>query len=252
MNLNERMKFNSKMAYEIGVLHNAADEELKSIGEEGYETYHMREYDNISFIKSKYQEILNLPEPKMGNETIYSYLSRVRSAPTLNSEQKKQLNELRNQPDVIRVFGLTALQQQSNLEDILGTKINNSSEIATVGEEGSVPMKTFKSEQTLDREFDGYQTTLSQALDDGKISEEIYESYSRDLGYIQDYFASQSRGEQVGFEKISNSDFEKLEEESDRMGMSINELIILKNEDKRESFIEHQQVSSEMQDGPTQ
>ena len=127
-----------------------------------------------------------------------------------------------------KLMGETALQQKSELEILLESKITDEGMIFA-DEYGAY--RATKSEQQIEQEFEGFDDKLSQLLNDGTITEQQYDGYSQNLDYISSYYISRSKGEQVPFRKLTNAQYEQIEERAVENGISFSEQLLQENKD---------------------
>lgn len=250
--------FNKKIINELGLLDKFSDSEFEKsyYSDTNYSKWHYNRYESVSSLRKSYVNILGFPKDAIesfNTGAIQVFASDLQ----LSDEKRRELKELRSCPEMKMILGTVALQQKDELESTLGIKINNSG--ITIAPEydpndpsGSVPRQTFKSEKVLAKELDENLTTLSSALSSGQITSAQYDKYNDALGYIYDYYESQSRGEQVDFRKIADAEYEKFEEQEEVSGIPVeaqikNENILLKTE-----VVESQQVANLMQEGDSQ
>lgn len=100
----------------------------------------------------------------------------------------------------------------------------------TFADENTVRVAT-KIEQQLDKELNDYSDKLSELLSSGTITEEQYDSYNQNLDYIYDYYISCSRGTQIPFRKMTNTQYEQVEQKAIENGISFNEQLVQENTD---------------------
>ena len=124
---------------------------------------------------------------------------------------------------------------------MLGSKIT--SEGMTFADEYGPKVAT-KTEQQLDEELNTYSNKLSELLSSGAITEQQYDSYDQNLDYIYDYYMSCSRGEQIPFRKMSNAQYEQIEQRALDNGISFNEQLIRETGDLKYDHEEIQELQS--------
>ena len=159
----------------------------------------------------------------------------------MTPEQKRALVELRREPMFKKLMGETALQQKSELETALGSKIT--SEGMTFADENG-PRVATKTEQQIDQEFETYNDKLSGLLSSGAITEEQYDAYSQNLDYIYSYYISRSKGEQIPFRKMTNAQYEKVEERAMENGIDFSEQLSNETQDLMYEHDELQELQS--------
>lgn len=138
-------------------------------------------------------------------------------------------------------MGETALQKKSELESVLGSKIT--SDGMTFADENGARVAT-KTEEQLDQELDSYSDKLSELLSSGVVTEEQYNSYNQSLDYIYNYYISCSKGEQVPFRKMTNAQYEQIEQRAMENGISFNEQLVQENIDLMNEHDEIQKLQS--------
>lgn len=228
-------KANKRIIYEAVLAHNAFNTELEQIGDNEYGRYHQQNADWFRSFSAKFNQILGFTGQTVDEFT--SYVSTIELTP----EQKKALVELRKQPMFKRLMGETALQQKTELEDLLGSKITD--EGMTFADENGAYRAT-KTEQQIDQEFDGFNDKLSQLLSNGTINEQQYDGYSQNLDYIYSYYISRSKGEQVPFRKLTNAQYEQIEERALENGVDFSEQMRNENRDLMYDHEELQELQS--------
>ena len=228
-------KANKRIIYEAVLVHNAFNNELAGLGDEEYSRYHQQNADWYRSFSSKFNQIVGFT-----GQTVDEFTSYVASI-DLTPEQKRALVELRKQPMFKRLMGETALQQKPELESLLGSKITD--EGMTFADENGAYRAT-KTEQQIDQEFEGFNDKLSQLLSDGTITEQQYDGYSQNLDYIYSYYISCSKGEQVPFRKLTNAQYEKIEERALENGVDFSEQMRNETEDLMYQHEELQELQS--------
>ena len=138
-------------------------------------------------------------------------------------------------------MGETALQQKSELENVLGSKIT--SDGMTFADENGLRVAT-KTEQQLDQELNAYSDKLSELLSVGAITEEQYDGYIQNLDYIYGYYMSRSRGDQIPFRKMTNAQYEKIQERALENGVDFHEQLIQETTDLRYEHDDIQELQS--------
>lgn len=212
-------KANKRIIYEAVLAHNAFNAEIAEIGDNEYGRYHQQNADWFRGFSAKFNQILGFTGQTIDEFT--SYVSTIELTP----EQKRALVELRKQPMFKKLVGEIALQQKNELEILLGSKITD--EGMTFADENGAYRAT-KTEQQIDQEFENFNDKLAQLLSNGTITEQQYDGYSQNLDYISSYYISRSKGEQVPFRKLTNAQYEQIEERALENGVDFNEQ--MKNE----------------------
>ena len=228
-------KVNKKIAYEYLLVNGAFQNELSQIGDAEYSRDHQNRADWYRSFGDEFNSILGF-----NGQTQEEFLNFISSI-NLTQEQKKALFELRKQPMFKRLIGETALEKKSELENILGIKITSDGMTFADQNGATVAIKT---EQQLDQELNSYSDKLSILLSSGTITEEQYDSYSSNLDYIYNYYDSCSKGEQVPFRKISNIQYEKIEERALENGVDFHEQLIQETTDLKYGHEEIQELQS--------
>lgn len=223
-------KANKKIVYEYLLVNSAFQNELSHYGDLEYSRYHMQNADWYRSFGDKFNSILGFTGQT--KEEFMNFISSVQLSP----EQKKSLVELRKEPMFKKLMGETALQQKSELETILGSKITHKG--MTFADENGARVAT-KTELQLDQEINTYSDKLSQLLSSGTITEEQYDSYDRNLDYIYSYYISCSKGEQVPFRKMTNTQYKQVEKRAIENGISFSEQ--LRNETGNLMY-EHEEI----------
>lgn len=215
-------KANKKIIYEAVLVHTAFNNELVGYSDKEYSRYHQQNADWYKSFSSRFNQILGFNGQTIDEFT--NYVSTVDLAP----EQKKALVELRKEPMFKRLMGETALQQKGELETILGTKIT--SDGMTFADENG-PIVATKTEQQLEQELNIYSDKLSELLSSGSINDEQYDKYNQNLDYIYDYYISRSKGEQIPFRKMTNAQYEKIEQRALENGVDFHEQLVQETTD---------------------
>lgn len=229
-------KANKKIIYEAVLAHNAFNNEIAQIGDNEYGRYHQQNADWYRSFSSKFNQIVGFT-----GQTVDEFTSYVASI-DLTPEQKRALVELRKEPMFKRLTGETALQQKSELETVLGSKISD--EGMTFADERG-PRVANKTEQQLEQELDAYSDKLSELLSTGTITDEQYDSYNQNLDYIYSYYMSRSKGEQVPFRKLTNAQYEQIEERALENGVDFSEQMRIENRDLMYDHEELQELQSQ-------
>lgn len=228
-------KANKRIIYEAVLAHNAFNTEIAQIGDNEYGRYHQQNADWFRSFSAKFNQIVGFT-----GQTVDEFTSYVASI-DLTPEQKRALVELRKEPMFKRLMGETALQQKAELETVLGSKISD--EGMTFADENGAYRAT-KTEQQIDQEFEGFNDKLSQLLSNGTITEQQYDGYSQNLDYIYSYYISRSKGEQVPFRKLTNAQYEKIEERALENGVDFSEQMRNETEDLMYQHEELQELQS--------
>ena len=229
-------KANKKIVYEYLLVNGAFQNELSQYGDKEYSKYHMENADWYRSFGDRFNSILGFTGQTQ--EEFMSFISSVQLSP----EQKRSLVKLRREPMFKKLMGETALQQKSELETILGSKIT--SEGMTFADENGARVAA-KTEQQLDQEINAYSDKLSQLLSSGSITEEQYDNYERNLDYIYSYYISRSKGEQIPFRKMTNTQYEQVEQRAMENGISFDEQLRNETEDLRYDHEEIQELQSQ-------
>ena len=229
-------KANKRIIYEAVIVHNAFNNELAGYSDNEYSRYHMQNAEWYRSFSSRFNQILGFTGQTIDEFT--NYVSTINLTP----EQKRALVELRKEPMFKKLMGETALQQKTELENVLGAKIT--SEGMTFADENG-PKVASKTEQQLDQELNIYSDKLSELLSSGAITEEQYDSYDQNLDYIYEYYMSRSRGNQIPFRKMTNAQYEKIEERALENGVDFNEQLVQETIDLRDDHEELQELQSQ-------
>ena len=215
-------KANKRIIYEAVLVHTAFNNELEGMSDKEYSRYHQQNADWYKSFSSRFNKILGFTGQTIDEFT--SYVSTINLTP----EQKRALVELRREPMFKRLMGETALQQKGELETVLGTKIT--SDGMTFADENG-PKVASKTEQQLEQELNTYSDKLSELLTSGTITKEQYDRYEQNLDYIYDYYISRSKGDQIPFRKMTNAQYEKIEERALENGIDFNEQLVQETTD---------------------
>lgn len=228
-------KANKRIIYEAVLIHNAFNSELAGLGDAEYSRYHQQNADWYRSFSSRINQIVGFT-----GQTVDEFTSYVATI-DLTPEQKRALVELRREPMFKKLMGETALQQKSELETALGSKIT--SEGMTFADENG-PRVVTKTEQQIDQEFETYNDKLSGLLSSGAITEDQYDAYSQNLDYIYSYYISRSKGEQIPFRKMTNAQYEKVEERAMENGIDFSEQLSNETQDLMYEHDELQELQS--------
>ena len=229
-------KANRRIIYEAVLAHNAFNAEIAEIGDAEYGRYHQQNADWFRSFSSRFNQILGFT-----GQTVEEFTSYV-SAIELTPEQKRALVELRKEPMFKKLVGESALQKKDELENVLGSKISD--EGMTFADENG-PRVANKSVQQLDKELDLYNNKLSELLSAGTITEDQYDSYDQNLDYIYGYYISRSMGEQVPFRKMTNAQYEQIEERAMENGIDFSEQMRNETQDLMYEHDEIQELQSQ-------
>lgn len=229
-------KYNKKVMYEYLLINKSFWNELEKTGDNEYGRYYQNNTDWYNSFGSRFNNILGYTGQT--EEDFISFISSIDITP----EQRKAISELRKEPMYKKLVGETALQQKSELEEVLGSKINN--EGYTFADEVA-PRIAYKTEDQLEKELDDYSDKLSQLLSDGSITEEQYNKYDQNLDYIYTYYFSQSKGEQVPFRRLTNAQYEQIEQRAMENGVSFYEQLRNENEDLMYTHEELQELQAQ-------
>lgn len=134
-------------------------------------------------------------------------------------------------------MGETALGQKNQLQQLLGSSFSVYSGVTIASDNiNEPPRQVPKSTLQIAKEFDSYYEKLDSLLENGAISEEQYNNFETQLDYINNYFTSISRGEQIRFRKVSNKEMEKLQEIADEKGISYDEMAYMNMIEQQETM----------------
>lgn len=229
-------KANKKIIYEAVLIHNAFNNELNGYGDAVYSRYHQQNADWYRSFSNRFNQILGFT-----GQTVDEFMTFV-STVNLTPEQKRALFELRKEPMFKKLMGETALQQKAELENVLGDKITSNG--MTFADENGARVAV-KTEQQLEQELDICSDKLSELLSSKSISEEQYDNFNQNLDYIYGYYISCSRGEQLPFRKMTNAQYEKIEQKAQENGISFSEQMYQVTQDLRYDFDEVQELQSQ-------
>lgn len=229
-------KANKKIIYEYFIVNNAFQNELSQISDAMYSRNHEQNADWYRSFGDRFNSILGFNGQTM--DQFVNYVSTVNITP----EQKRALVELRKEPMFKKLMGETAIQQKSELENVLGSKIT--SEGMTFADEYGPKVAT-KTVQQLDQELDAYSDKLSELLSFGTITEQQYDSYNQNLDYIYDYYMSCSKGDQIPFRKMTNAQYEQIEQRAIENGVSFSEQLTQETGDLKYDHDEIQELQSQ-------
>lgn len=229
-------KANKKIIYEYFIVNKAFQNELSQISDAMYSRNHEQNADWYRSFGDRFNSILGFNGQT--KDQFVNYVSTVNLTP----EQKRALVELRKEPMFKKLMGETAIQQKSELENVLGSKITSEGMIFA-DEYG--PKVATKTVQQLDQELDAYSDKLSKLLSSGTITEQQYDSYNQNLDYIYDYYMSCSKGDQIPFRKMTNAQYEQIEQRAIENGVSFNEQLIQETGDLKYDHDEIQELQSQ-------
>lgn len=228
-------KANKRIIYEYLLVNGAFQSELSQMSDTEYSRHHQQNADWYRSFGDRFNSILGFTGRTQ--EEFMSFMSSIQLSP----EQKKALVELRREPMFKKLMGETALQQKSELEGVLRSKIT--SDGMTFADENGARVAT-KTEQQLDQELNAHNHRLSELLSSGSITEEQYDSYSQNLDCIYDYYMSRSRGDQVPFRRMTNAQYEQVEQRAMENGISFNEQLVQETKDLMDEHEEIQELQS--------
>ena len=229
-------KANKRIIYEAVLVHNAFNNELNGYGDAVYSRHHQQNADWYRSFSDRFNQILGFK-----GQTVDEFMTYV-STVNLTPEQKRALFELRKEPMFKKLMGETALQQKTELENALGDKITSNG--MTFADENGARVAV-KTEQQLEQELDADSDKLSELLSSKSISEEQYDNLNQNLDYIYGYYISRSRGEQLPFRKMTNAQYEKIEQDAQENGISFSEQMYQVTQDLRYDFDEVQELQSQ-------
>lgn len=246
-------KDSERIAYEFIAISNARFREFCMIDtDKEYQRYHFDIMGYYSHLESQYWEAigrpkLSLPKKEYAFEEWELFLSDETKALTetgfnLTLEQRRTLFELRKKPIFKKIMGETALQHKSGLEAILGGKIT--CEGKTFGDETGLH-RACKTEEELEQELSNYNDKLSELLSSRTITEEQYDTYSNDIFNIYNYYISISKGEQIQFRKMTDAQYEQVENRAYENGIELDEQLRKENEDLMYGHEELQELQSQ-------
>lgn len=228
-------KENKKIVYEAVLIHNAFYKEIEIFPDSEYSRYHQNNADWFRSFSNRINQILGFTGKTI--EEAIAYYSTIH----LTQAHKKALSTLRKEPMFKKLMGEIALQQIDELEDLLGNQITSQGKSWIVNGKGKTAVKT---EQQLDKELNTYSDKLSQLLASKSITSEQYDNYIQNLNYIYDYYISRSKGEQIPFRKMSNKQYEIIEQTAQENGISFHEQMSQINQDLIDSFEEVQDLEA--------
>ncbi len=218
-------KANKKIIYEYLLVNSAYRHEFAQMTDDKQYTrwheYNKEAYDSLGH---RFNSILGYTGQT--DEDFMQFMSSVQLSP----EQKRALVELRREPMFKKLMGETALQQKSELESVLGSKIT--AEGMTFADEYGAEV-SFKTEEQLETEENAYHEKLGQLLASGTITEEQYERYNQNIQYIYTYYVSLSNGEQIPFRKMTDTQYEQIEQNAENRGVNFDEQLRKENADLR-------------------
>lgn len=223
-------KANKRIIYEAVLVHEAFNDEIAGMNDKEYSMYHQQNADWYRSFSDRFNQILGFT-----GQTIEEF-TNFASSVDLTQEQKRALSELRKEPMFKKLMGEIAIKQKPELESVLGDKITSAGK--TFADENGVVVAT-KSESDLEQELDSYSDKLSELLSTNKITEQQYNKCDRNLSYIYDYYISRSKGEQVPFRKMTNAQYEKIEQRAVENGISFDEQL---RQETAELMQEHNEI----------
>lgn len=225
---------NKQITYECMALFYASQKERNTKElEPGYLGYH----SNMSNLYFKYfDEYLNIlgvsSEERTSENEVINKLNNL----ILSKKQEIAIKRLKREPAFIKLMGETALSKKDELEQLLGVSLNVYSGITLASDNINEPSKQVpKSLLQINKEFDSYYDKLDLLFENGTISEEQYNDYEGQLDYINSYFTSISKGEQIHLRKISDKEYENIRELANMEGISYEEMFAKINIDMMEN-----------------
>lgn len=210
-------KMKEKIIDEYLLVNNAFQSELLKMSDAEYSRYHQQNAEWYRILGDRFNQILGFTGKTQ--EDFINFMSSIQLTP----EQKRALVVLRREPMFKKLMGETALQQKTELENILGSKIT--SEGMTFADENGARVAV-KTEQQLDQELNSYSDKLSELLTSGSITEKQYDHYSKNMDYIYDYYMSCSRGDQVPYRKMTDAQYEQVEQKAMDNEIDFNEQLL--------------------------
>ena len=228
----------NKIYNELMISHNKFSEYLGNADNSDFTRYNLAQHNWYNWINLSIFKAVGIQGGT--KEETWAQLNSIASAP-LTDEQKRQLSEVRKHPMYKKMMGENALQIKDELEQVLGTKIT--SEGITVASENGASVSV-KDETTLWKELEEHTEKLSKLASSGQITQQQAQNYENALDSIYTYYVSQSKGEQIPFRKISDSEYKKIEEEAMYNGVSPEEQLIEVNQDLMYKFQETQEAAS--------
>ncbi len=103
-----------------------------------------------------------------------------------------------------------------------------------------------KTEKELIQELNTYSDKLLELLSSGLITEKQYDSYDQILEYIYIYYISYSKGEQIPYRKMTNDEYERIEQEALENGVNLLEQQCLENKNIRYNFDQIQELQNQV------
>lgn len=228
----------NKIYNELMISHNKFSEYLGNADNSDFTRYNLAQHNWYNWINLSIFKAVGIQGGT--KEETWAQLNSIASVP-LTDEQKRQLSEVRKHPMYKKMMGENALQIKDELEQVLGTKIT--SEGITVASENGASVSV-KDETTLWKELEEHTEKLSKLASSGQITQQQAQNYENALDSIYTYYVSQSKGEQIPFRKISDSEYKKIEEEAMYNGVSPEEQLIEVNQDLMYKFQETQEAAS--------
>lgn len=228
----------NKIYNELMISHNKFSEYLGNADNSDFTRYNLAQHNWYNWINLSIFKAVGIQGGT--KEETWAQLNSIASAP-LTDEQKRQLSEVRKHPMYKKMMGENALQIKDELEQVLGTKIT--SDGITVASENGASVSV-KDETTLWKELEEHTEKLSKLASSGQITQQQAQNYENALDSIYTYYVSQSKGEQIPFRKISDSEYKKIEEEAMYNGVSPEEQLIEVNQDLMYKFQETQEAAS--------
>lgn len=133
----------------------------------------------------------SIPEDKKDELLAISREAEVIDEQIGSDEVVREYDNLKSNPLYIRIMGQNAMKQISDLEKIAGGNTRFSLESAGYDEE------------EINESYDKWNEILSSKLKSGSLNEREYDYYSRQLGYLKDYYVSTRKGEQEKYNNVS-------------------------------------------------
>lgn len=228
----------NKIYNELMISHNKFSEYLGNADNSDFTRYNLAQHNWYNWINLSIFKAVGIQGGT--KEETWAQLNSIASVP-LTDEQKRQLSEVRKHPMYKKMMGENALQIKDELEQVLGTKIT--SDGITIASENGASVSV-KDETTLWKELEEHTEKLSKLASSGQITQQQAQNYENALDSIYTYYVSQSKGEQIPFRKISDSEYKKIEEEAMYNGVSPEEQLIEVNQDLMYKFQETQEAAS--------
>ena len=224
-------KTNRQLVYEFLLVNKSFQAELNAQGTDYYfKRHHQQNANWYRSFADRFNQMLG------GNISTEEEAISLLSTIELSIEQKKELFALRTEPMFKKLVGEAALSQKEELERVLGTTLSNTG-MTFATETGAVISS--KRVDVLHNELNANGDKLEELLSTGQITQEQYDNFSQSLDYIYGYFISQSKGEQIPFRKMTDSEYSQIEERANQNGVDFYEQLRQETQDLR---YEHEQV----------